>query len=160
MAFILCSSFLTSFLHGIIRWMILGSMATTNFTDSATVEPNIVSFSGDRVITSFPRHEEVKLILDGYDLLGLLDGTLPPPARFAHSIDGSLVPNPSTHVFKQQDRFLNLWLLSTISASPLPSFTDAKSACDVWTTAINFFAVDMGAKQSRLRHELHSLNKR
>ncbi|KAH1108519.1 hypothetical protein J1N35_012287 [Gossypium stocksii] len=153
--------------------MILGSMATTNSADSASVEPSLAPFSGDRVITSFPRHEfvqlaeetymqwqqQVKLILDGYDLLGLLDGTLPPPARFVQNTDGSLAPNPSAQVFKQQDRFLTSWLLSTISASLLPSFIDAKSACDVWTTAMDLFAANTGAKQSRLRHELHSLKK-
>ncbi|KAK5834126.1 hypothetical protein PVK06_018000 [Gossypium arboreum] len=153
--------------------MILGSMATTNFTDSIAVEPSLALFTSDCVITSFPRHEvvklteetymqwqqQVKLILDGYDLLRLLDGTLPPPARFVQSIDGSLVPNPSAQGFKQQDQFLTSWLLSTISAPLLPSFTDANSASDVWTTVTDLFATDTGAKQSRLHHELHSLKK-
>lgn len=51
------------------------------------------------------------------------------------------------------------WLLSTISTSCLSSFTDARTACDVWTTAASLFAVDIGAKQSWIRHELHSLKK-
>lgn len=51
------------------------------------------------------------------------------------------------------------WLLSMIDAELLSSFTNARSACDVWTTAMELFAVDIGAKQSRPRHELHSLKK-
>lgn len=76
--------------------MILGSMATMDFTDFAVVEPSFAPFNGDRVVTSFPRHEvvklseetymqwqqQVKLVLDGYDLLGFLDGTLPLSTQF------------------------------------------------------------------------------
>ncbi|KAK5824717.1 hypothetical protein PVK06_019500 [Gossypium arboreum] len=40
------------------------------------------------------------------------------------------------------------WLLSTIDAELLPSFTNARSACDVWTTAIELFAVDIGLRIS------------
>ncbi|KAK5811582.1 hypothetical protein PVK06_026930 [Gossypium arboreum] len=62
-------------------------------------------------------------------------------------------------VFKQQDHLLTSWLLSMISASLLPSFIDTQSACDVWTTATDLFPADTGAKQLRIRHELHSLMK-
>lgn len=78
-------------------------------------------------------------------------------ARFVQSPDGSLAPNPSVLVFMKQDQFLASWLLSTISSSLLTSFTDAKTACDVWTTATSLFAADTGTTQSRIRHELHSL---
>lgn len=36
---------------------------------------------------------------------------------------------------------------------------DVQSASDVWTTALEMFAADTDLKQSRLRHELHSLKK-
>ncbi|XP_017628684.1 uncharacterized protein LOC108471599 [Gossypium arboreum] len=96
------------------------------------------SFLGDRVATSFPRHEvvkldaetfiqwqqQVRLILRGYGLLGFLDGTLSaPPSSF------------------------------------LSSFTDVSTAGDVWRMANNLFAADTTAKQSQLRHDLHSLRK-
>ncbi|KAG8489820.1 hypothetical protein CXB51_017861 [Gossypium anomalum] len=127
----------------------------------------------DKVVTSFPRHDvvkldditfiqwrqQVRLILGGYGLLRFVDGTVSPPSRFVASPDGSLVPNTSAQVFDQQDQLLTSWLLSTISSSCLSSFTDARSACDVWTTATSLFAADTGAKQSWIRHELHSLKK-
>ncbi|XP_040960595.1 uncharacterized protein [Gossypium hirsutum] len=36
---------------------------------------------------------------------------------------------------------------------------DVQSASEVWTTALAMFAADMDLRQSRLRHELHSLKK-
>ncbi|KAH1083718.1 hypothetical protein J1N35_023479, partial [Gossypium stocksii] len=136
-------------------------------------ELSYAAFNGDRVVTSFPRHDivklddetyiqwqqQVRLALDGYDLIRFLDGTLPLSSQFIQTPDRSLAPNSSAQVFKQQDRLLTSWLLSTISAFLLPSFTDARSAFDVWTTATDLFAADIGAKQSRLCHELHSLKK-
>lgn len=148
-------------------------MATTHSTESDSVEPNGSVFLGDRVVTSFPRHEvvkldegtfvqwqqQVRLILRGYGLFGLLDGSLTAPARFIQSSDGDLVVNPVVSVFDQQDSLLTSWLLSTISASFLSSFTDVRTARDVWNVANNLFAVDSSTKQSQLRHELHSLRK-
>ncbi|KAG8480505.1 hypothetical protein CXB51_024634 [Gossypium anomalum] len=148
-------------------------MVITTFADSASAEPSAILFNGERVVNSFPRHDVVKLtdatyilwqqqvtlVLDGYDLLGFLDGTVPLPPRNVRTTDGDLAQNPSALVFKQQDRLLTSWLLSTIDAALLPSFTEARSTCDVWNTASELFAADTGAKQSQLRHELHSLKK-
>ncbi|KAG8500663.1 hypothetical protein CXB51_002624 [Gossypium anomalum] len=148
-------------------------MACLNSTDSASTDGGCAAFQGDKVVTSFPRHDvvklddstfiqwrqQVRLILGGYGLLGFVDGTVSPPSRFIASPDGSLVPNSSAQVFDQQDQLLTSWLLSTISSSCLSSFTDARSACDVWATATSLFAADTGAKQSWIRHELHSLKK-
>lgn len=148
-------------------------MAIPNSADFASVGGGCAAFSGDRVVNSFPRHkvvkldegtfiqrqQQVRLILDGYSLIGFINGTLPPPSRFVQSPDVSLIPNLSAQVFAQQDQLLTSWLLSTISTSCLSSFTDARTACDVWTTAASLFAVDIGAKQSWIRHELHSLKK-
>lgn len=148
-------------------------MVTTNSADSASVEPSIAAFNGERVVNLFPRHDvvkladatyiqwkqQIKLVLDGYDLLGFLDGIAPLPSRFVHTPDGVLALNPSASVFKQQDQLLTSWLFSTIDVALLPSFTDARLVCDVWTIATELFAADTGAKQSRLRHELHSLKK-
>lgn len=135
-------------------------MAITHSPDSDSVEPGGSVFTGDRIVTSFPRHDVVKLdegtflqwqqqvrfILTGYDLFGFLDGTLSAPARYVHDTDGSLVANPSATIFTQQDNLLTSWLLSTISSSFLSSFTDVRSACDVWMMASSLFAADTSAK--------------
>ncbi|KAG8499662.1 hypothetical protein CXB51_006097 [Gossypium anomalum] len=148
-------------------------MATTHSDDSTTAEPRGSIFASDRVVTSFPWHEVVKLdessfiqwqqqvrfILRGYGLLGFLDGSFTAPTRFIRSTDGTLVSNPSALVFEQQDNLLTSWLLSTISSSFLSSFTDVRTTCDVWTMANSIFAADTSVKQSQLRHDLHSLKK-
>ncbi|KAK8314793.1 hypothetical protein V6Z12_D01G195700 [Gossypium hirsutum] len=113
--------------------------------DSASGEPSSGVFAADRVTTVLPRHEvvkldegtylqwrkQVKLIVNGYGLA----------------------------VFTQQDQLLMSWLLSTVTSSHQSSFDDACTACDIWSMAGNLFAADTGAKQSRIRHELHALKK-
>lgn len=109
-------------------------MVITKSADSDSVEPSGSVFTGDRIATSFPRHEVVKLDegifiqwqlqvqfnLAGYDMLGFLDGSLSAPTRFVQAFDGTLVANPSASVFNQQDNLLTSWLLSTISSSLYP----------------------------------------
>ncbi|XP_017644160.1 uncharacterized protein LOC108484771 [Gossypium arboreum] len=148
-------------------------MATTHFAESDFVEPNGSVFLGDRVVTSFPRHEVVKLdadsfiqwqqqirlILRGYELLDFLDGTLTALPRFVQSSDGTLVANPSASIFDQQDNLLTSWLLSTISYSFLSSFTNVWTAGDVRIMANSLFAANTSVKQLQLHHELYSLRK-
>lgn len=89
----------------------------------------------------------------------MLDGSLTAPTRFIQSSDGGLVVNPAVLVFDQQDSLLTSWLLSIISPSFLSSFTDVRTAHDVWLMANSLFEADSSTKQSQLRHELYSLRK-
>lgn len=130
-------------------------------------------FSNNQLIQSFPPHvtvklddnsfvqwrQQIRLITDGYNLTGFLDGTITAPPRFVQSPDGCLMANPEALAYNQQDKLLTSWLLSTISPSVLPSFTDAKTANDVWITATRLFAPVSGAKLSRIRHDLYSIKK-
>ncbi|KAA3482705.1 Retrovirus-related Pol polyprotein from transposon TNT 1-94 [Gossypium australe] len=123
---------------------------------SAHVEPQVSSFTGDRLVYSFPRHDVVKLnantfvqkqirlIVAGYDLTGFLNGSLASPTRFVLAPDGALVSNPDASAFLQQVNLLTSWLLSTISPAYLASFTDVQTASDVWSTASSLFAADTG----------------
>ncbi|XP_016683859.1 uncharacterized protein [Gossypium hirsutum] len=148
-------------------------MATTNSAASDSVELNGSVFIADQVVNSFPRHEVVKLdegtflqwkqqvrfIVNGYDLFGFLDGSVSAPPRFVQAPDGALVLNPAASVFTQQDNLITSWLLSTISSTIISSFMDVQSASEVWSTALAMFAADTNMRQERLRHELHSLKK-
>ncbi|MBA0632885.1 hypothetical protein Godav_001550 [Gossypium davidsonii] len=92
----------------------------TTSIESVSVEPACLTLTSDRIIHAFPRHDTVKLdnsnffqcqqhiklIIEGYELLGFLDGTLPFPPRFVQSTDDSLVLNPCASVYNQQDRLL------------------------------------------------------
>lgn len=150
-------------------------MANVNETSAASesLESRGAAFANDRVVNSFPRHDVVKLdegsflqwkqqvrfIVNGYELFGFLDGSVTAPPKFVTAPDGALVLNPASSAFQQQDNLLTSWLLSTISSSILSSFSEVQSASDVWTTALELFVADTDLKQSRLRHELHSLKK-
>lgn len=161
-----------SFLHGISRLVLL-IMATTHSAASDSVDVPGSVFTAERVVNSLPRHDVVKLdegsflqwkqqvrfIVNGYNLFGFLDGSIAVPPRFVEAPDGALVVNPVASVYQQQDNLLTSWLLSTISSSILSSFMDVQSAKDVWNMALEMFAADSDQRQSRLRHELHSLKK-
>ncbi|MBA0647421.1 hypothetical protein Goklo_015302 [Gossypium klotzschianum] len=148
-------------------------MATNASSDSTVAPPCSSMFSNNQLIQSFPPHvtvklddnsfvqwrQQIRLITDGYNLTGFLDGTITAPPRFVQSPDGSLMANPEALAYNQQDKLLTSWLLSTISPSVLPSFTDAKTANDVWITATRLFAPVSGAKLSRIRHDLYSIKK-
>ncbi|KAH1063858.1 hypothetical protein J1N35_028845 [Gossypium stocksii] len=81
------------------------------------------SFFGSRLIQSFPRQNTVKLddgsfvqwqqhvrlIVEGHELQGFLDGTLHVLARFVTSPDGALTLNPDASYFIQQDKLLTSW---------------------------------------------------
>ncbi|MBA0654799.1 hypothetical protein Goklo_021733, partial [Gossypium klotzschianum] len=140
-------------------------MATSNDSVSTnTGNPSNFQPANSRLIQSFPRHDTVKLdesnfvqwqhhislIVEGYELTGFLDGTLPAPPRFIQSQEGPPVSNPEASLFHQQDKLLASWLLSTVSSPLLSYFTNARSACDVWTTATRLFAAATGAKLSRI----------
>ncbi|KAH1057866.1 hypothetical protein J1N35_035931 [Gossypium stocksii] len=141
----------------------------TNSTESTSFG----AFSCSRLVQLFPRHDtvqldvgnfvqwqqHVRLIIEGYELQGFLDGTLPVLAHFMTSPDGNLTPNPEASVFIQQDKFLASWLLYTISMLLLSYFIFAKTACEIWSTANRLFAAATGAKLSRIKHDLHSIKK-
>ncbi|KAA3466744.1 DNA/RNA polymerases superfamily protein [Gossypium australe] len=48
--------------------------------------------------------QHIKLILEGYELTGFTEGTLPAPPRFVPSLKGPLVSTPETSFFQQQDK--------------------------------------------------------
>lgn len=151
-----------------------------NNCNPSTVPPrcdlanSINSDSGKaRLIQCFPRHhivkldegnfiqwqQHIKLIVEGYELIGFIEKTLPTPPRFVPSPEGQLVLNLEASLFHQQDKLLASWLLSMISGSLISCFTNAKNSCDVWNTANRLFAAMIGAKLSRINHELHLIKK-
>lgn len=50
--------------------------------------------------------QHIRLITEGYELQGFLNGTLPTPPRFVASLDGALTSNLDADVFLQQDKLL------------------------------------------------------
>lgn len=69
-----------------------------------------------------------------------------------------MVLNPEALVFHQQDKLIAS-LLSTIDGPLLLCFTYVRTSSDVWTIANRQFAAIIGAKLSRIKHDLHSIKK-
>lgn len=144
-----------------------------NSADSTAADRGSPNISSVRLVPTFPRHDTVKLdegsfmqwqqhirlIVEGYELLGYLEGTIPAPPRFISSPDDVLTLNPDASIFIQQDKLFASWLLSIISSPLLSCFIAVKFACDVRSTTNHLFAVATGAKLSRIRHDLHSIKK-
>ncbi|KAA3465105.1 retrovirus-related Pol polyprotein from transposon TNT 1-94 [Gossypium australe] len=132
--------------------------------------PEIMSSTG---IHYFAEHDTIKLseqnfllwkhqlllILEGYGLEGFVLGTTPPPTTFILGTDGQLVANPVFLVHNKQDKFLALWLLSTVSDAILVHLTAAKTSHDIWTTINRRFGAKSNIKLSSMRHELYSIKK-
>ncbi|KAH1030351.1 hypothetical protein J1N35_042525 [Gossypium stocksii] len=144
------------------------------------MDPSIDSHSNDsahvprsisKLINSFLRHDTIKLdesnfvqwqhqirlIVDGYGLQGLLDGSVPKPPNVVASPDGRLAPNPDAIHFTLQNKLLASWLLSTVNSSLLSYFISTKFACDIWSDANHLFAATSIEKISQIRHDLHTI---
>ncbi|KAG8486207.1 hypothetical protein CXB51_019494 [Gossypium anomalum] len=124
-------------------------------------------------IHSFSKHDTIKLteanfllwkhqlllILEGYDLEGFVQGTIPIPSPLITGVDGHLVDNPLFLAHKKQDKFLASWLLSTVSDDVLVHLTAAKTSFDIWSIIEKRFGLKSNIKVSRMRHDLYSLKK-
>lgn len=141
--------------------------------ESSTGAAAHASFSNSRLIYSFSRHDTVKLdetnfvqwqfqirlIVEGYDLQGFLDGSIPVPPKVVTMTDGTLAPNPDAVLFTQQNRLLASWLLSTVTSSLLSYFISTKIACDISSAASHLFAASSVEKMAQIRHDLHAVLK-
>ncbi|KAK8350207.1 hypothetical protein V6Z12_A06G194300 [Gossypium hirsutum] len=140
-----------------------------NFADSTAADCGNPSFSGSHLIQMFPCHNTVKLdnknfmqwlqhiqlIIESYELLEFLEGTLPVPPSFISSLDRVLTLNLDASLYVQQDKLLASSLLSTISFSLLSFFIAAKLMCEVWSIANHLFVTATGIKLSRINYDLY-----
>lgn len=135
--------------------------------------PVNVDLDKSRLVQSFPRYKinkldesnyiqcqrHVQLIINGYELTGYLDGALKSPQRFVQNLDGKLVLNPQYSLFKKQDKLLAAWILSMISRPLLSCFIGVKIANDIQSTTNKLFAIVIGVKISKIKHNLHIIKK-
>ncbi|KAK5842541.1 hypothetical protein PVK06_004913 [Gossypium arboreum] len=125
------------------------------------------------VVQSFPRHDivklkeemflqwqhQMKLIIELHDLTGFILGTVAVPPRFFPYSEGKSGPNLDFTYFKQKDKLLASWIVSTISRYLLSSFTGPSAAHEVWSKASQLFVVASDAKIFRIKHELYALKR-
>ncbi|GMI95464.1 hypothetical protein HRI_003215700 [Hibiscus trionum] len=147
-----------------------GETTSEDSRDSVTAEDVMSSLSTPQQL---PKLETIKLtestyilwkhqvliIIEGYGLLDFLFEHTTPPKDITNTA-GQRVVNPVFSMYLKQDKLLASWLMSTVSADVLPHLTGLRTARAIWSSLSRLYAARSTAKQSSLRHSLHSQKKR
>ncbi|XP_039032604.1 pentatricopeptide repeat-containing protein At5g39350-like [Hibiscus syriacus] len=75
---------------------------------------------------------QVTLVIDAYGLLRYISNTADVPGEFV--TDGQRVENSAFVLFRQQDKLLASWILTTVSMDVLPHVTGLISSLAIWNT--------------------------
>jgi hypothetical protein len=77
--------------------------------------------------------------LEGQNLFGYVDGTLPqPPKLIPDSTSGLLVTNPAYLPWYHQDRMIFSAIISTLSVETLPHVIGLSTSREIWITVVVF----------------------
>jgi hypothetical protein len=100
------------------------------------------------------------LFLKSHDLLGIVDGTEPCPAKFPIDDTGkpTTMVNPQYSVWQKKDQYLLSWFNTTMSESMLSSVYGLNTARQVWTSLSTHFASQSKSRVAYLKRQLQSLN--
>lgn len=82
---------------------------------------------------------QVHAHLDGYELAGYLDGSLPSPAATVQ-VNGVASPNPAFTKWRRQDRLIYSSLIEARSLQTQAIVSKAKTSADIWKTLANTYA--------------------
>ncbi|KAE8731816.1 hypothetical protein F3Y22_tig00002511pilonHSYRG00175 [Hibiscus syriacus] len=148
--------------------VILGIMVDLT-VDPEDVSPNASSLSlgasrGMLGVQHIPKHDTVKLtestyllwkhhialIIDGYGLLKFIYAGSTIPVEFFTNVAGQLEENLGFAAYRQQDKLLASWILTTVSTEVLPHLTGLTTALSIWNTIARLFGAHSSAKISSL----------
>ncbi|XP_010421721.1 PREDICTED: uncharacterized protein LOC104707139 [Camelina sativa] len=101
---------------------------------------------------------KVHSLLDGYDLVGYVDGSVSSPAQTTVS-NNAAIQNPDFLKWKRQDKLIYNGLLGTLSPSVQPLVTTTKTAAEMWHTVANIFAKHSKGHIQQLRLQLQQFSK-
>lgn len=96
---------------------------------------------------------QVHALLDGYDVSGYLDGSIPAPDQMI-TVDGQSVPNPDYTKWRRQDRLIYSGLIGTLSPSIQTLVTNTKTSQDVWKSLSATYATPSRGHIQQLRLQL------
>ncbi|XP_010490364.1 PREDICTED: uncharacterized protein LOC104768131 [Camelina sativa] len=82
---------------------------------------------------------QIHALIDGYELSGYLDGSLPPPPTTV-TTNATTKPNPDFTFWERQDRLFYSALLGAITTSVQPLMSRATTTAEAWTTLADTFA--------------------
>ena len=101
---------------------------------------------------------QVHALLDGYDLAGYIDGTIPAPAPTLTVNDEETV-NPDYTKWRRQDRLLYSGLIGTLSPSIQALVTSTRTARKVWKSLSTTYATPSRGHIQQLRLQLKHYTK-
>lgn len=101
---------------------------------------------------------QVHALLDGYELAGHLDGSIPPPDPIV-VVNGAPTINPDHTVWKRQDKLIYSGVLGTISLSVQGILSRCKTAADIWRTLADIYAKPSKGHVQQLKHHIKHVSK-
>lgn len=101
---------------------------------------------------------QVHALLDGYDLAGYIDGTIPAPAPTL-TVNDEETDNPDYTKWRRQDRLVYSGLIGTLSPSIQTLVTSTRTAREVWKSLSATYATPSRGHIQQLRLQLKHFTK-
>ncbi|XP_019100935.1 PREDICTED: uncharacterized protein LOC109132926 [Camelina sativa] len=101
---------------------------------------------------------QVHSLLDGYDLVGYIDGTSAPQEQTIGSTTPP-TPNPSYAKWRRQDKLIYSGLLGTLSPAIQPLVSKTKSSAEMWKQISSTYANPSWGHIQQLRLQLKQASK-
>lgn len=102
--------------------------SSSTITQTTVYLPNIILDE-----TNYPSWLfRLEAFLNGQNLFGFVDGTVPCPPQFVHTDDGTNVINPEYEAWKTQDQSVVNMLGQTLSPIATNCAVGSRSAYEMW----------------------------
>jgi len=96
--------------------------------------------------------------LEGQNLFGYVDGTLPQPSKLIpNRASGLLVTNPAYLPWYHQDRMIFSAIISTLSVETLPHVIGLSTSRDIWITLETLSIAQSQSRILQLKQQLSNL---
>lgn len=141
------------------------SESQTFRNETITVSPNPtllnVNMTNVTKLTSFNFlmwNRQVHALLDGYDLVGHIDGSMViPPATI--TTETWEAPNPAFTLWKRQDKLIYSGLLAAITTSLQPILSITNTTAEIWTNLSSAYAKPSRGHIKQLKQQIDNWSK-
>lgn len=101
---------------------------------------------------------QVRALLDGYDLLGYIDGSIiePPPTT---TTNGATTVNPEHKQWKRQDQLIYSALLGAISITVQPLLSTTTTLVEIWEKLSSTYTTSSLGHVCKLRQQIKQWKK-
>jgi hypothetical protein len=88
--------------------------------------------------------------LESQDLLGYVDGSIPPPPKIISGPSSSLVPNPAYQQWRKQDQMILIVLLSFLTKTVLSQVIGHSTSRTLWEALEKMFKAKSEGQKNEL----------